>query len=104
MPFPAVTEPMAGVVDLIDWLKVPHMLKTSSTFGVHTLFTLELPLAVSPPYLTHKKNVLARGAGISVERGAGSNRPYPYVAHPWGCAKCYLYHSENTFTSSSHHW
>ena len=33
----------AGVVDLIDWLKVPHMLKTSSTFGVHTLFTLELP-------------------------------------------------------------
>jgi len=43
MPFPAVTEPMAGVVDLIDWLKVPHILKTSSTFGVHTLFTLELP-------------------------------------------------------------
>ena len=43
MPFPALTEPMAGVVDLIDWLKVPHILKTSSTFGVHTLFTLELP-------------------------------------------------------------
>ena len=33
---------------------------------------------MSPPYVTHKKNVLARSAGISVEGGAGSNRPYPY--------------------------
>ena len=61
-------------------------------------------LAVSPPDLTHKKNVLARSAGISVERGAGSNRPYPYVAHPWGHMTCYLCDSETTFTPSSHHW
>ena len=46
---------------------------------------------MSPPYVTHKKNVLARSAGISVEGGAGSNRPYPYVAHPWGYTTCYLY-------------
>ena len=43
-------------------------------------------------------------AGISVEGGAGSIRPYPYVAHPWGYTTCYLYDSENTFTPSSHHW
>ena len=73
------------MVDLIDWLKVPHMLKTSSTFGVHTLFTLELPRGESTlSDDINKKNVLARSAGISVERGVGSNRPYPYVAHPWG--------------------
>ena len=64
---------------------------------MNILFTLG-GISASSPYVIHRKRVLARSAGISLERGTGSNRSYPYVAHPWDYTIHHCFHFENVFT------